>query len=134
VLVEKRIIFERVYIRGERTNVWVFLVLGGERLERDVWQVRRRDQGWVVSRRDRLRHPFVLRLRARFNVMNIYFFLFSFSSRMKNKRFRAFFLLQIAIYPRYDRSSDTGYSLDQHFIPFGKFSAVDVIVRARRDG
>jgi len=103
-------------------------------MKKNDWQVRRRDQGWVVSRRDRLRHPFVLRLRARFNVMNIYFFLFSFSSRMKNKRFLAFFFLQIAIYPRYDRSSDTGYSLDQHFIPFGKFSAVDVIVRARRDG
>jgi hypothetical protein len=66
---------------------------------------------------------------------------------MKNKRFLTFFLslFSLSLFSFYykllfiyihkcDRSSDTGYGLDQHFIPFGKFPSVDVIVRARRDG
>ena len=74
--------------------------------------------------------------------MFLFFFFFEDEKEAFSHFFSLFSLSLFSFYYRLlfiyihkcDRSSDTGYGLDQHFIPFGKVPAVDVIVRARRDG
>ena len=54
--VEKRIVFERIFVDRVGCQIWIFLVLARERLEWDAWDVSRGDQIWVVLRRESLRH------------------------------------------------------------------------------